>query len=367
MHALLIQDSRSLAELCSRLAAATWVALDTEFVRESTYYAKLGLLQIALDGNVACVDPLAVDLTPLLDVLYAPTLLKVMHAARQDVEVLYDLRRETPRPLFDTQIAAALLGHPAQIGYANLVEAVTGVKLPKLHTRTNWEARPLSAEQLRYAADDVIYLRDVYRRLDAELRARGRLPWLEEECAALADGALYRNDPELAYQRFGPGHGLTPAAHPVLKALAAWRERTAQTRNRPRTWIVSDAALIEIARVAPTTREALARVREVTTGLVQTHGDDMLNVVRAARNEPPRAFWSEATPPTTAEQNLMRRLLAKVNDVARANAISAEVLATRRSLSALIRDGSGPLTRGWRYGLIGRELTTMVSEGKNQN
>ncbi|MFL6649187.1 MAG: ribonuclease D [Sulfurifustaceae bacterium] len=364
MHTLLIQDPRSLAELCGRLAAAPWVALDTEFVRESTYYAKLGLLQIALDEHVACVDPLAVDLTPLLDALYAPKVLKVMHAARQDVEVLYDLRRDTPRPLFDTQIAAALLGHTAQIGYGNLVEAVTGVKLPKLHTRTNWEARPLTAEQLRYAADDVIYLRDVYRRLDAELRARGRLAWLEEECTALADSALYRNDPELAYQRFGPGHALAAAAQPVLKALAAWRERTAQTRNRPRTWIASDAALIEIARASPTTREALARVREVTTGLVQTHGDDIVSVVRAAGAEPPQVFWNEPTPPTAAEQNLMRKLLARVNEVARANAISAEVLATRRSLSALIRDRAGPLARGWRYELIGRELVAMLNDGK---
>lgn len=365
MHTLLIQDARALTDLCTRLATASWVALDTEFVRESTYYAKLGLLQIALDEYVACVDPLAIDLTPLLDALYAPTLLKVMHAARQDIEVLYDLRRDTPRPLFDTQIAAALLGHAAQIGYGNLVHAVTGVKLPKLHTRTNWEARPLTAEQLRYAADDVIYLRDVYHRLDAELRTRGRLTWLEEESAALTDSALYRNDPEQAYQRFGSSHGLTPAAQPVLKALAAWRERTAQTRNRPRTWIASDVALIEIARAAPTSREALARVREVPSALAQSQGDEIANVVRAARAEPPRVLWNEPTPPTIAEQNLMRRLAAKVNEVANANVVSAEVIATRRSLTALIRDSSGPLTRGWRYDLIGRELAQMANEEKN--
>lgn len=365
MQIVLVQDHEALTRLCERLGHSRWIALDTEFTRESTYYAKLGLLQVGTDDVVACVDPLAVDLAPLLDLLYRPTVLKVLHAGRQDLEVLHDLRRDVPRPLFDTQIAAALVGYPGQIGYASLVEAVTGVKLPKLHTRANWEARPLGQEQLRYAGDDVTYLRDVYRQLEARLRDLGRTGWLAEECEALANPSLYRNDPEQAYTRVAAGHAVPPGAQPLLKALAVWREHTAQTRNRPRSWIASDAALIEIARAAPASHEALAQLPHVPAAVLHRHGDAILNVVRETRQAPAERIWLDPRPPTPAEQALVRRMQERVVAVAANKHVSAEIIATRRSLFALVREQSGPLSRGWRHQLIGQELSGILTAGEN--
>lgn len=352
-----IQNDEGLKQLCGSLAGKPWIAFDTEFVRESTYYARLGLLQIATDETIACVDPLAVELAPLLDIVYDRSTLKVLHAGRQDLEVLYDLRRDVPRPIFDTQIAAALLGHPAQCGYGALVEAIAGIKLPKLHTRTNWEARPLSAEQLRYAADDVKYLRDVYRRLDNELTRLGRNQWLREECDALTDLALYRNDPELAYARITAGHNLPAASQPLLQALAAWRERTAQQRDRPRSWIATDAALLDIARVAPATLEAL---QAIAGSLAQSYGADMLGVIDRTRGATPQSFWAEPKPPTSAEKELARRLLDRIQSLGRAQNINPEIISTKRAVMTLIRDRAGPLTMGWRYELVGKELLALL-------
>lgn len=354
----LIDNQRALAEACARIADSPWVALDTEFTRERTFYARLGLLQLATADFVACVDPLRVDLAPLLERLYDPRLLKVLHAGRQDLEVFHDLRGAVPGPVFDTQIAAALLGHSDQIGYGALVEAIVGVRLPKAYTRTNWEARPLTAEQLRYAHDDVWYLRDVYRALAERLEQRGRTAWLREECEALIDPALYRTDPAEAHRRL-PGHALPPTAQPLLRALAAWRERTAQVENRPRGWIVADAALLEIARTAPVTIEALTRL-PVSAGTVRRYGADILSVVQEARRHPPERIWPAPAPPSAREQELIRQLLARVKAVAEAHEISPTLLATRRSVMLLMTERSGPLARGWRRELIGAELLELI-------
>lgn len=367
MEIRLVQDTAALEHLCARVRRSTWVALDTEFTRERTFYARLGLLQLATDEVIACVDPLAVDLGPVLELLYAEDLLKVLHAGRQDLEVFHDLRGRVPRPVFDTQIAAALLGYPDQIGYATLVEDVTGVKLAKLHTRANWEARPLAPEQLTYALDDVRYLPEVYRALAGRLEQRGRREWLRAECEMLVDSALYRNEPEAAHLRIGAGSLLPPAAQPVLKALAEWRERTARERDRPRAWIVNDNALAEIARAAPLDLEALRRVPRVTSATVERHGARIVEVVRATRGAAPARVWPMPAPPSAAEQDLARRMVARVKEVAHAHGISPSVVATQRTIFALIRDRAGPLTSGWRRALIGEELLALVGEREPRN
>ena len=198
----LIQDTTTLVSLCESLRDGPWMALDTEFMRTRTYYARLCLVQVATPETIACVDTLALrDIDPLLEVIYAPDLLKVVHAARQDLEVFADMRGTPPAPVFDTQIAASLCGYDDQIGYGTLVETITGHKLPKLHTRADWEVRPLPPDQLHYAADDVRYLRDVYQHLAQKLEDLGRTGWLQEECATLTQPALYRNDPRTACRR----------------------------------------------------------------------------------------------------------------------------------------------------------------------
>lgn len=365
MTTSLIQDETALRALCARLASAPWIALDTEFMRVKTYSARLCLLQVATPETIACVDPLAVPIDPLLDVLYDVRALKVLHAARQDLEVFFDLRQTAPVPVFDTQIAAALLGHDDQTGYATLVEKITGHKLPKVNQRADWAARPLSPELLAYAADDVRYLRDVYLKLDAELAARGRREWLTEECAALTDAKLYRNDPEQAWQRLKQGKMLNPAQQTVLARLAAWRERVAQQKNLPRGWIVADPVLADIARTLPDSPEQLAAVNGAEPALVRRFGKEILDAVRAGRETPPQRLWSEPPRLEPAQQRLLDSVSARIQICAREQGIAATLLAPKREMMKFVlNDPDCALLRGWRYQLIGAELVQLHEGNK---
>ncbi|GMR03932.1 MAG: ribonuclease D [Gammaproteobacteria bacterium] len=362
MNAEYIQDETALRRLCQQMRGAPWIALDTEFLRSRTYYAHLCLIQVATPDVVACVDPLVhdLDIDPLLNLIHSPKILKVFHSARQDLEVFHDLRQVAPQPLFDTQIAAALAGYDDQIGYAALVESITGVKLAKQHTRTDWKARPLTPEQIRYAEDDVRHLREVYVYLAERLSALGRKEWLEEECAALADPALYRNEPEQAYRRIRQGHLLPPEAQTVLSELAAWRENTAQKKNLPRSWVMADAALLEVARTAPGNLEQLAEMKGVSIGNASKWGPQILEAVRAGQNMPPRRLWNGSRPLDRHQQALYARMAARVRQVAQEQKIHPGMIARRKDIQELILDGdSGPLARGWRRRLVGEELRSM--------
>lgn len=361
MSGHVITDAAGLQALCARLTQASWIALDTEFMRVRTYRAQLCLIQIATSDVVVCVDPLAVsDLKPLLDLLYTPASIKVLHAARQDLEVFFDLRGAPPRPLFDTQIAAALIGYDDQLGYGALVEAVTGHKLAKLEARTDWAARPLSSAQLRYAEDDVRYLCVVYQHLVTRLAALGREQWLMEECAALTDPALYRNDPEQAWQRLGAGATLTPAQQTVLAALAAWRERAAQQRDLPRGWVVPDAVLVESARRVPDSTAALAAIPDAKPSLVRRDGPALLEVIAQAQRAPIRRLWPSPERLDPAQMTALKRLGTIVQQRARAAGVSPTLVAPRRELVRLVRgDLECALLRGWRRAFIGEELFSL--------
>lgn len=363
--ASLIQDGAGLEALCARLAGAAWVALDTEFMRVKTYRARLCLLQVATPEHIACVDPLAVPIEPLLDVLYRGSTLKVLHAGRQDLEVFFDLRQSVPTPVFDTQIAATLLGHDDQTGYAALVEKLTGHKLPKVNQRADWAARPLSADLLAYAADDVRYLRDVYLQLDAELVARGRREWLAEECLALTNPTLYRNDPDAAWQRIKQGKALNPAQQTVLARLAAWRERVAQRKDLPRGWIVADPVLADIARASPDSPEQLATVNGAEPALVRRFGKDILDAVRAGREAPPQRLWTETPRLEPIQQRLLDSVSARIQACAREQGIAATLLAPKREMMKFVlNDSDCALLRGWRYQLIGAELVQLREDNK---
>ena len=209
MSESLIQNPTSLARVCESLQNQPWMALDTEFMRTNTYYARLCLVQVATPEIIACIDTIALPtIEPMLELIYSPKVLKVIHSARQDLEVFADMRGAPPAPVFDTQIAASLCGYDDQIGYGALVESITGHKLPKLHTRADWETRPLPPDQLHYAEDDVRYLRDVYQFLAQKLDDLGRTDWLREECATLTSPGLYRNDPREAFRRLKQGQSL---------------------------------------------------------------------------------------------------------------------------------------------------------------
>ncbi len=353
----IITNQNDLARLGARVARARAIALDTEFLRERTYRAQLCLLQIAGAEGAVCVDPLAVaDLSPLASVLGPGGPLKVMHASRQDIEVLMPALGLT-QPVFDTQIAAALAGLPAQIGYADLVRRLLGVALAKAHTRTDWCARPLSDEQVSYALDDVRYLLPLEERLTAELARLGRNEWLAEELASLTEPGAYTVEPGEAWLRLRGLRGLDEPRARLAGELAAWREERAIERNRPRGWILDDVSLREIIITAPRSLAALAAVGGMPPGVVKHCGEQILERIRAAglpRELPPVNLRGRPDPARAA---LLKQLGAIHRAVAADLALSPEVLATRRDLEQLA-DGRRdvPLLRGWRRAIIGERL-----------
>ncbi len=354
----LIQELTALARLCEQLRGQPWIALDTEFMRTRTYYARLCLVQVATPDTIACVDTVVLpNIEPLLEVIYSPQVLKVIHSARQDLEVFADIRGAPPGLIFDTQIAASLCGYDDQIGYGALVESITGHKLAKLHTRADWETRPLLPEQLHYAEDDVRYLRDVYQFLSQKLETLGRAAWLAEECATLTDPRLYRNDPQDAFRRLKQGHTLAPASQTVLRELAVWREQAAQQSNLPRGWVASDAALVETALTAPQSLEVLGRITGMGGAQTRRWGGDILAAVRRGQAATLERIWEEPQRLDRRQQALYEQLQTQARTVATQLKISSILLAPRRELLKLIAgDMSGTLARGWRRALIGEEL-----------
>jgi len=360
-----IGSATELEPYCARLAAADWIALDTEFLREKTYYPKLCLLQVATPDSVACIDPLALEnLDPILDLIFDTGITKVMHSARQDMEIFYHLRGKAPAPVFDTQIAALLLGYPDQIGYGNLVREILDVSLEKLHTRADWSVRPLTRDQLDYAADDVIYLVEVYRNLYARLAERGRLEWLEEDFARLSSDALYSNQPADAWLRVKGGNRLKGAALAVLQALASWRESLARQRDRPRGWILRDDALVEIARHRPASIEELGRIRGLQEAFIRHNGEQVIGLVAAAGKQPPAPFPdSGPRQRLTPEQDAVVDVMSAVVRISGIeHALNPAVLATRKQLEQLVSgDADVDVLHGWRRKLVGERLQALLN------
>lgn len=278
-----IDSDLALTQHCGQLKGCSWLAVDTEFERVSTYYPELCLLQVATGKMTVVIDPLAIaHLEPLYDVLYDPSITKVFHAARQDLEIFFHIKGNLPFPIFDTQIAASLLGYDKQLSYANLISEILGVELAKTQTRTNWKRRPLSRSQLRYAVDDVVYLGQVYELLLAKLIEAGKLSLLEEECKALAKPELYQPDPETMWLKIREAKKLEGKLLAVLQQLAAWREITARAENQPRKWIMQDHTLVEMARSLPANPDDLSRINGVNERLLQRHGAALLEIIGAA-------------------------------------------------------------------------------------
>lgn len=378
----IISSPDALAEVADRLRSVAAIGLDTEFLRERTYRAELCLLQLTTPAGPVCVDPLALPgLVPLAVLLGsgatpgaepaadavvpfatgAPALpLKVLHAARQDLEVLFPIVGLV-WPVFDTQVAAALAGHPAQVGYAELVRRLLGRELPKAHTRTDWSRRPLSPEQIEYALDDVRFLLPLREVLLESLERLGRIAWLEEELRALGDLAGVQPDPARAWLRLKGLQGLDAGRTALAQALAAWRERRAIAKNRPRGWILDDIALREIVNRVPRDRTALAAIPEMQEGIVRHSGDELLAMVEAAGIPDPPPPLPRRERPDPAFTAMVRRLAEAVQQVAGELAIAPEVLATRRDLEQLAHgEPSESVFRGWRQVVIGEKLRAVI-------
>jgi len=353
----LIQTPAALDEQIGRWRQAPWLAVDTEFVREETYYGQLCLIQLSDGGIPALVDTLALDPAPLFAFLFEPRAVKVFHSAGQDLELFVQRGGDSPRPLFDTQVAAALLGHGEQLGYAALVERRLGIAVDKSLSRTDWSKRPLPDAALAYAADDVRHLAVIYPALREELAGRGRLAWLEAECERFGDARRYRTDPASAWRGVKGIGRLPPAAQHLAARLAAWREEEAIRRNRPRRWILDDIAICQLAARKPDTPAALALVEGVSARRIERSGETLLALLREPVAEAPPLVTEGRD--SAAQKQKTQLLLEALRNRAVQEQIAPTLVATRGDIERLVREGPSaeiPLLNGWRRELLGEEL-----------
>ncbi len=349
------------AALAREWAGIGQLAVDTEFVRESTYSAQLCLMQVSDGQRVACLDMLALGGPgPFGELLLDPAVRKVFHSARQDLEVLNEHLGTVPGPVWDTQVAAAMLGYPDQVGYTQLTGTELGVTLPKDHARTDWSRRPLSDEQLCYAAADVQWLLPLAARLEQELDRLGRCDWAADESAALCDPGLYAFDATGAWRRVKGAGQLGGPALARVAALAAWREEEARRCNRPRRWILKDEVVLALAEHDPDSAPSSGRLGALPPTIQRRHGETLLDLLReAGQAEPPVKPLPARLEP--AQDRLARRVMARLRDLAEQHRVSAPLLATRKDIEALVLGRRDlPLLQGWRRDLAGAELLAMV-------
>ena len=372
MHILpLITDSAALASLCARLSQADFIAVDTEFMRESTYWPELCLIQVADTNEAAAIDPLApgLDMTPLLSLLVDnEDVLKVFHAGGQDIEIIYNLSGKTPHPLFDTQVAAMALGQGEQIGYSNLVDSWLGIQVDKGARFTDWGRRPLDERQIDYAIGDVTHLSAIFPKMLERLRKTGRGAWLDQEMERLADPANYANDPDLAWKRVRvPSRKADVLGR--LKAIAKWRELEARNKDLPRGRIAKDETLADLASHPPKRQADLAKVRGLSaTWATNEIGARLIAAIAgagpmAADELPPR---DDRKPGLGKEGSLVADLLKLLLKIrARDIGVASKLLARSEELEALasgVRDGL-PMLQGWRFDQFGRDALDLV-EGR---
>ncbi len=363
MNTPLITTPEELLAAVHRWARAPWLTVDTEFVRVDTYHARLCLIQIGDGREAACIDAVALsDLSPLLELLESPHSIKVLHAPGQDLEILVRMRGRCPAPLFDTQIAATLLGIGDQIGYAGLVEKRLGIPVDKSLSRTDWARRPLREAELAYAAADVSHLATIYPVMQAELAACGRLGWLAEDCARQCVPEQYATHPADAWQRLKGMSRMNARAQVIAAALCAWRETEAQARDRPRKWIIEDDAIYRIAERRPQTAAELENLAVLPPRTRERHGEALLAVVAEASQRPERILAQEED--FEPEQKLrLKALQAQVQAQATALNLPVSFLAPKAELVALVREGAAAqvdVLRGWRREVLGADLLTRL-------
>ncbi|MFN0220045.1 MAG: ribonuclease D [Hyphomicrobium sp.] len=354
-----ITSSEDLQSLCNDLAAGPFVTVDTEFLREQTFWPQLCLIQLAGDGVEAVVDPMApgIDLAPFYRLMADERTVKVFHAARQDIEIVYTKAGVVPAPVFDTQVAAMVCGFGESISYVNLVKKITGADLDKSSRFTDWSRRPLSDKQLEYALGDVTHLRDVYLHLRANLEKSGRAAWVDEEMSTLVDPATYDTDPENAWQRLKL-RAKNRKSLAVLIELAAWRERLARAQDVPRGRILRDDALYDIANQMPATTEALGQLRTLSDGFARSsRAKDILEAVKAGLARDPKSLpkidRSEAlSAEATATLELLKVLL---KSSAAEHGVAPRIIADADDLERLATQEAPTILalHGWRRQLFG--------------
>ena len=362
-----ITDSETLQTFCREVSAGEFIAIDTEFIRERTYYSRLCLVQVAGGGNLAAIDPLAeaIDLSPLFDILRNTAVLKVMHAGRQDLEIFHNLTGELPDPVYDTQVAAMVCGYGEQVGYDRLVKGILDVTIDKGQQFTDWSRRPLSERQLRYALDDVIHLAALYPRLRDRIAEAGRADWVAEETGKLLNPALYDIKPMDAWRRIKQ-RVTKPAVLNRLQHLAAWREEQARARDLPRVRLVKDETLLALADANPRDKAGFERIRGFPGGAGGKLVPQILEVLKRAAAAPeaewPKVEKGPRVPPPQASADLLRVLLKHCAEEA---GVAPSLIAGGGDLDRIAigeRDGIAALA-GWRGEIFGRDAVDLA-EGR---
>ncbi len=373
----LISTTAELAEACARFAAHPYVTVDTEFLRDSTYYSKLCLLQIASPDEGILVDPLAkgLDLAPFFALMGDERVVKVFHAARQDLEIIWQMGQVIPSPLFDTQIAAMVCGYGDSVGYEQLVNDFAKARIDKSSRFTDWSRRPLSEAQLTYALSDVTHLRLVYQGLREQLEASGRAGWLEEEMAVLKSPGTYETKPEDAWLRLR-GRARKPREVAILMELAGWREQEAQTKDVPRGRVLKDDAMMDIVQRAPKDEQALSELRSLPRGFERSRsGVEVLEAVaRGLARDPKTLPRSDRDTPRNANGAVLDLLKVLLKAVCDAEKVAPKIIATVDDLESIAADDGAdvPALKGWRRSLFGEkalalkagQLSLRISDGR---
>lgn len=339
------------------------MAVDTEFLRERTFYPKLCLVQVAAGEDIVAIDPILIDdLSPLADLLSRKDIVKVFHACGQDLEVLYEGLGVSCAPVFDTQLAAAFLGLRQQTSYASLVEAYCGVRLPKAESLTDWSRRPLDPEQLSYAEDDVRYLPGIYERMMRELVDKDRLSWVAPEMERLCDPARIRRDPLESYLRLRRAGSLTRRQLAVAREVCAWREETAARRDLPRKWVASDEVVVEICKRTPTSLDRLRRIRG-TDQISERDARSLLEAIARGVACPPDDCpkIDRHVRPSAEAESVIDLMYAVLRLVSERSGVATQLIATRDDLLEFMQDhDSSGLSRGWRRELAGETLERLL-------
>ena len=362
-----ISTQNELIDFIARARSSEILAIDTEFLREKTYYPMLCLLQMATEDEDVIVDPFTIDsLEPIEELFADQNITKLFHAGSQDIEILYHEIGLIPRPIFDTQVAAALLGHSLQICYGSLVQSVCGVSLKKGDSYTDWSHRPLSKSQLAYAADDVIYLPRLYRKMSARLIELGRLDWLDSDFAELSDESRYINLPRERYKKLKRVNQLSRRQLSAARELSAWREETAIKRNIPRKWVLADEQIVEACKQEPDSLDALFLIRGMSTKLNTNDARQALAAIQRGLKADP-STWPKLDNANTNEASVDIEVSALETIVklrAKENSIAPQVLASSGDLRDLARGYSNAeVLKGWRYEIVGKDLLAFM-EGK---
>ncbi|MDH3748565.1 MAG: ribonuclease D [Gammaproteobacteria bacterium] len=350
-------------QIASQLDNLERIGVDTEFMRERTFFAQLCLVQIATADVIYCADPLTeADMAVFWDSLCGCNW--VLHSARQDIEVIYQTAGRMPVAIFDTQIAAGLLGHPPQMGYGSLVSELFKVELPKSHTRANWATRPLSEKFLEYAAEDVEYLLPSHEVLAERLDKKGRLGWAEADAALLLDSSLYDVDPANAIARLKGAAKFRGRRRAVAIRLAEWRESEALRRDRPRQWILRDSVLVDMAYRMPSTLDELAGIDDMPAKVIKRAGESILAAIANGNATKPEenGDYRPPSPPDEAQRSLLKQMQQVVAECATDLDIAAETIASKKELSAVILGGNrnSRVFDGWRRELIGDRLASLL-------